>query len=119
MANKISSAEQARDAVMRLVSKEGSRVLVEVSAMYLSFSVEGRISEFDGNILRVTGEGLGCVPPEISIAGLLVCAFDGDFREDDSEIFLVLTITRRFDELKIHIQATWRETPSATSTRVN
>lgn len=94
-------------------------MFVEVSATHLGFSIEGRIVEFDGNILRVAGEGLGYVPPEISIAGLGICAFDGDFREDDSEIFLVLTITRRFDELRIHIQATWRAAPTARSTRVN
>jgi hypothetical protein len=119
----ISSAEEARLALMKLKSKSGALLLMEFFAGMVSFSLEGHIVDFDGETLQVKSRGFGTVPigyalPEIILSGFSISHFEGDFREDETDLFLSLWITRPFDECRIHICGQWPEHPKVADLKI-
>jgi len=123
LTNKISSAVEAIAALMKLRSRDAS-VHVDFAAMYLGFSFDGHISDLDDGTLTVTAVlESGDAPVSFTMAGLQASRFDGDFREDETGIFLLLDITRpridpSSDAIRIHIRGSWDVKPP-TPARVN
>jgi hypothetical protein len=109
---------------MKLKSKDGALVTVEFFTDFVSFSLDGYIRDFDGDNLQIAARAFGQIPigyavPEITIAAFNVFTFEGDFRDDDQDLFLSLWMTRPFDGCRIHICGEWPETPRITSTHVH
>jgi hypothetical protein len=101
---------------MKLQSR-GALLRVDFSVSFASFSFEGYISEVDDSALVIEGRG-DRNSPSLTLSGLLVSAFDGDFREDDpasesGELYLSLAITRPVapnfsnDVFIFHISGGW------------
>lgn len=94
MTNRISSAEQAIEALMKLKSRSVP-VRVRFSWLYASFSFEGYVTELDNLTLRIEGTGVGGVAaPELVLGTLAASSFAGETGEDDSGAFVRLLITR-------------------------
>ena len=124
MTNIISSTDEAREALMKLHGKSGALLSVEFSTDLIGFSLDGHIKSFDGEVLCIVARVFGLLPdgyklPEITISGLRAWAFNGDFREDESGLFLSLFVTRAFDNCRVHIRAEWPETPDVGSMRIH
>lgn len=112
MTNKISSAEQAKEALIKLKSK-GALLSVDFTMLFTSFSFEGYITDFDGSTLMLAASSLGKEnPPTLTLAAWEISNFDGDFREDESEMFLRLMVTRPIgngsgDFFRFHLRGYW------------
>jgi hypothetical protein len=103
---------QAIEALMKLKSK-GVLFRVEATAPLLHFDFEGYITELDDTILLMTAPQLGQETGfTLTLSGLQVWRFDGDFREDDSSMFLALDIARptehaSIDMYRVHVVGSW------------
>jgi hypothetical protein len=113
LTNKISSADEAMDALMKFKSK-GASVRVDFTLQFVSLSFEGYLGELDESALEVfVAPHFEQTPSSLRLAALQLARFDGDFREDESSMFLSLMITRpAMDQLndfyRFHIRADWR-----------
>ena len=87
---------QAKEALIKLRSR-GAAVRVEFAVLFATFSFEGYITDdFNGDsVLTLAAPKFGKeTPPTLVLAGFEMSNFDGDFREDEDGVFLVLDITR-------------------------
>lgn len=116
MTNKISSAEQAIEALIKLKTRDAS-VRVEFGAWCVNFSLDGHIADVDSDILEVRAQlESGGAPVCFTLSGLRVSRFEGDFREDETGMFLWLDITRPQidrpdDAIRVHITGSWSTEP--------
>jgi hypothetical protein len=121
LTNKISSADLAIEALMKLRSKSVP-VRVAFACPYTEFSFEGYIEEVGGFALKVRGKPNDAVEereqrlPELVISFLRESSFDGDLEEDDFRLRLRLLITRPIsvggvDLYRFFIEGKWQLNP--------
>jgi hypothetical protein len=111
LTNKISSAVEANEALMKLKSK-GATLCVDFVVIYASFSFEGYITDLDDSTLTIDAPQFQQRPASLTLSALQISIFDGDFREDEFGMFLNLMITRPIgptsDELYcFHVVGEW------------
>ena len=79
---------------MKLWSKPNAAVHVDFSSTFVNFSFDGVPNGFDGLVLTALALLRSADPPVSFALGLSLCAFEGRFRENETEMFLLLMITR-------------------------
>lgn len=103
---------RANEALMKLKSK-GALLRVDFAVTFASFSFEGYIADLDDSTVVIEAPHLGQEsPPTFTLSALQISTFDGDFREDESGMFLTLMVTRPIahsseDLFRFHIVGDW------------
>jgi hypothetical protein len=92
--NKISSAEQAMDALMKAKSKSFP-VYVEFYCFGVNLSLEGQIHEISESTFRITGKEF---TEQFMFADLSSCLVEGEIEDTWERFYLELSITRRISD---------------------
>jgi hypothetical protein len=93
--------------------------------LFATFSFEGYITDFDGSTLTVEAPHVGQNnPPTLTLSAFEISTFDGDFREDESGMFLTLMITRPIgpsseDLYRFHLVGEWSPTGMKARRHIN
>jgi hypothetical protein len=107
MTNMISSAEQARDALLK-AREMSARVGVDFTTASASFSLEGRV--FDATLMSVELEGDD--KSTLRLSPMIECVFEGGTRMVGGAVLLELVITFRGADLgnlwRCVIESEWK-----------